>query len=323
MNRSWGKEKRSGFTTTEIFLIVALFFFLAAIAIPGILQMRITGYETAAQLKLRILKELMEDFRENQTPAAYPEHLKDLSDADPPYISEEAIVGVSQGYSFTLALLTPETFLITATPDINGARVFTIGNEGTGPITAPLSLIEESGPTEPAPPPVEEEPAPPPAEEAEEDEPPGGGGGGGGGCFVAGTLVLTEEGLKPIESLKIGEKILSKNLETGALELKKITRTFETERDDLAKLSLGRTSIVCSNNHRFFKIGGSFHEANELKKGELLLDAQGKSRPLRETELLNLKSRVKVYNLTIQDNHTYFVSSEEVLVHNIKDVTGP
>ena len=35
------------------------------------------------------------------------------------------------------------------------------------------------------------------------------------GCFMAGTLVITKEGLKPIEEVKIGEYVMSRNEESG------------------------------------------------------------------------------------------------------------
>jgi len=49
------------------------------------------------------------------------------------------------------------------------------------------------------------------------------------GCFVAGTLVHTKEGLKPIEQIKVGDWVLSRpeNPEKGTEpDYKRVTRTF-------------------------------------------------------------------------------------------------
>ncbi len=143
---------------------------------------------------------------------------------------------------------------------------------------------------------------------------------GGQSCFIAGTPVLTAAGLQPIETIRPGDKIYSKNLETGAIELKKVIATIQGRRNDLEKVSLGNTSVLCSNNHPFFKIGGRFHKAKDLRKADRLLDAGGKSRLLKDAIPVNLPKSVPVYNLTIQDNHTYFVSNEKVLVHNNKKI---
>jgi hypothetical protein len=59
------------------------------------------------------------------------------------------------------------------------------------------------------------------------------------GCFVAGTLVHTKEGLKPIEEIKVGDYVLSKP-ESGEGELcyQPVTRTFEYDDRELYYVSL-------------------------------------------------------------------------------------
>jgi hypothetical protein len=50
------------------------------------------------------------------------------------------------------------------------------------------------------------------------------------GCFVAGTLVHTKEGLRPIEQIKVGDYVLSKpESGQGELSYQRVTRTFEYE----------------------------------------------------------------------------------------------
>jgi RHS repeat-associated protein len=45
-------------------------------------------------------------------------------------------------------------------------------------------------------------------------------------CFVAGTLVHTKEGVKPIEEIKAGDEVLSYNEETKQVEYKPVVQTF-------------------------------------------------------------------------------------------------
>lgn len=45
-------------------------------------------------------------------------------------------------------------------------------------------------------------------------------------CFVAGTLVTTEDGFKPIEEIEVGDRVLSKNEITGEVETKTVTKTY-------------------------------------------------------------------------------------------------
>ena len=48
-------------------------------------------------------------------------------------------------------------------------------------------------------------------------------------CFVAGTLILTDGGYKPIEEVKVGENILTLNTETQEIEVKPIIRKIEKD----------------------------------------------------------------------------------------------
>jgi hypothetical protein len=53
----------------------------------------------------------------------------------------------------------------------------------------------------------------------------------GGNCFVAGTPVSTEHGLRPIERVRVGERVWSFNHRTGGWELKPVLRLFRNDYD--------------------------------------------------------------------------------------------
>lgn len=48
-------------------------------------------------------------------------------------------------------------------------------------------------------------------------------------CFKAGTLVLTATGYKAIEDVKVGDKVLAYNEETGEQAYKEVVRLFRNE----------------------------------------------------------------------------------------------
>lgn len=72
---------------------------------------------------------------------------------------------------------------------------------------------------------------------------------GGTPCFVAGTMVLTPCGYKPIESLKIGDSVVT---HTG--DVRSITAIGSKEAQTGEVKILGRPSIRCTGNHPFYSI---------------------------------------------------------------------
>ncbi|MCU7556883.1 polymorphic toxin-type HINT domain-containing protein [Macrococcus capreoli] len=57
-------------------------------------------------------------------------------------------------------------------------------------------------------------------------------------CFVAGTLVQTKFGLKPIEAIQVGDEVLSRCMETGYVSYKSVTETFSKQADVITTITL-------------------------------------------------------------------------------------
>jgi len=104
MNR---KEQSSlmGFTFVEIMVVVAIIALLSSIAIPSLLNARLTANESAAISGLKTVAAAAHTFRAGNT--TYPANLNVLGSANPPYI--DPVLGCAvqpcakQGYNFTLA----------------------------------------------------------------------------------------------------------------------------------------------------------------------------------------------------------------------------
>lgn len=87
-----------------------------------------------------------------------------------------------------------------------------------------------------------------------------------GGCFLAGTRIVTERGLMPIEQLSIGMRVWSRT-ETGALALAPITETFQRQVEGHLRLTLmdGRVIRVTAEHpfwdatHQAYRKIGTFH----------------------------------------------------------------
>lgn len=76
------------------------------------------------------------------------------------------------------------------------------------------------------------------------------------------------------------------------------------------------TVINTTENHPFYVEGKGWCAAADLEDGDVLRTQDGERESVEDVQMENLDEAVKVYNLEIEDSHTYYVSADEVLVHN-------
>lgn len=70
------------------------------------------------------------------------------------------------------------------------------------------------------------------------------------GCFLAGTLVLTNEGRKKIEDIEVGDKVLARNDKTGEQGYKKVVRLFRGEADRVVHLKITPKHVLAKRSTR-------------------------------------------------------------------------
>ena len=71
---------------------------------------------------------------------------------------------------------------------------------------------------------------------------------GGSPCFVAGTMVLTEHGYRPIEEIEVGDLVF-----THKGNLKKVVRTGHKEAETFSLKSSGKTETIVTGNHPYYE----------------------------------------------------------------------
>src|SRR5262249_8475702 len=92
-------------------------------------------------------------------------------------------------------------------------------------------------------------------------------------CFGAGTLVRTIDGLRPIETLRAGEAVLTQNPRTGALKYQPLVEVYHNPPNATYRIELegqGGESIVATGIHRLWKAGQGWTMARELKPADRL-----------------------------------------------------
>ena len=136
-------------------------------------------------------------------------------------------------------------------------------------------------------------------------------------CFVAGTPVLMADGtLKPIEQVKTGDLVESKDPLTGREGAKRVLRTFRNTAAVLLTLTLGNGERITTTPGHPFATNerGGFTLTGKLSIGDTLKLNHNVHSSLR-SETAQAGS-FATFNFEVEDWHTYFVGKSAVWVHN-------
>jgi len=140
---------------------------------------------------------------------------------------------------------------------------------------------------------------------------------GKNGCFVAGTKILTKDGFKNIEAIKVGDYVWSQDPSTSEKALKSVKKIFVREKDSIIRLAINGEVIETTEEHPFYVEGRGFVNAGNLKAGDEVRLESGEEAYIEWIEEVPLDEPIKVYNFEVEDFHTYYVSEQKVLVHNV------
>ena len=136
-------------------------------------------------------------------------------------------------------------------------------------------------------------------------------------CFVAGTLVLTANGLFAIEAIKAGDKVYAADAETMEVSLKPVLETYVRKTSQLVHLLVNGEEIISTCDHPYYVKGKGFVGAESLWIGAELVGTDGNTLSVRQIYRENFdEENVSVYNLKVDGLHTYFVGENHILVHN-------
>ena len=164
-------------------------------------------------------------------------------------------------------------------------------------------------------------------------------------CFPAATLVSTETGLRPIESVRTGDRVWAFDHAVGEWMLQRVLECYESTCDSqIIAISVAGEVIEATLGHPFWviegrallerpqpehvpaapeklRVPGRWVDAGDLQIGDVLL--------LKEERFATVKgwktrpAREKVYNFQVEELHCYAVGAKQVLVHNNSALVDP
>lgn len=133
-------------------------------------------------------------------------------------------------------------------------------------------------------------------------------------CFVAGTIVETERGQRPIEQLQTGDRVLSQDIETGELALKPVLLQTKRQQVKTVALTVDGDEFQCSIGHPFWVAHKGWRMAQELETGMEFYSLDGSVKVLEDIREGEVEP---VYNIVVSDFSTYFVGKQKVLTHDV------
>jgi hypothetical protein len=161
------------------------------------------------------------------------------------------------------------------------------------------------------------------------------------GCFAPGTLVATETGQRPIESIGENEKVWAFDFDKGTWGLQRVIKPLELEYTGVfVEVRTEGDTVTCTGTHAWWVTKGqSLHErpvprdvpeneaiwreginggrwvaAQDLCVGDVLRLKNGET--CEVTALRTYADSQRVYNLWVERVHTYAVGASGMLVHN-------
>lgn len=140
-------------------------------------------------------------------------------------------------------------------------------------------------------------------------------------CFAAGTLVATEHGLRPIEALEIGDRVWALGQATARDGLKPVTRIISSKTTNIILLTVEDTVIETTSEHPFWVLNKGWILASDLVVGDGIRNRNGDVLTIQKQRTLHAPTIV--FNFEVDEFHTYFVGTQEILVHNPRRTPPP
>lgn len=133
-------------------------------------------------------------------------------------------------------------------------------------------------------------------------------------CFVAGTKIITDNGYKTIENIKIGDKVLTRE------GYRVVLNSWKTQKNAKVKTyNINGFKITCTPNHNVL-INGEWNDIDDLKIGDNIITANNQ-KDIEEVVVQNLEinphKNEDVYDITVDSEHEFFANN--ILVHNCVD----
>ena len=140
----------------------------------------------------------------------------------------------------------------------------------------------------------------------------------GGQCFAKDTMIKCISGDIPIKDVKVGDKVVSYDLDRKSVSVSKIRKRFQKKAERLFVIETDAGTIKSTADHIFFVSNKTYFKeknASDLSEGEfLVLPGFGGTKETKILLIKNIRSPSDVFDLSIEKYENYIANN--LLVHN-------
>ena len=145
-------------------------------------------------------------------------------------------------------------------------------------------------------------------------------------CFIAGTKIHTEEGIKNIEDVKVGDKVKTFNHDNDTIEYKEVIELMFKKKENVVKYTFENgTELTGTKDHPLYVVGKGYAsalpnqtledsglEVEQIEEGDEVLHIDNDGVTITSMEDVGFED---VYNLKeVKDNNNFYAN--DFLAHN-------
>jgi len=134
------------------------------------------------------------------------------------------------------------------------------------------------------------------------------------GCFLPGTLVLTIDGHRPIEEVRVGDLVLAADPDAGLTAPRAVTAAMVHTVPMVLDIDVSGECVTCSPEHPFWTQSHGWTKAADLRPGDVVVDLNGSGWTV--AAVAERHGEFTVHNFEVNGLHSFYVSGLDLLVHN-------
>ncbi len=132
-------------------------------------------------------------------------------------------------------------------------------------------------------------------------------------CFATGTPVWTDTGVRAIESVLVGDRVLAKDPDSGELTFVVVTEHTLRPPTEIMQIKVGDETIACTKGHPFWIDGTGWKMAKLIESGDAVHGIDG-AHSVSQSQFHVAED--EAHNLVVAGFGTYFVGNQGLLVHD-------